>query len=305
MSHPLRLDPARFFPAEPRVQASPGTCSRGSKTCRSSVRTATPIRLGSPQTRRSPTRAGLMLHPGPLSAAHAGYSQGVRLEQLGVPPLDGGAYATDRSARGLATVRRALSPVSRHAIARCGSTTPSPRCSGSTCAWKPTTADHYFDAIGAALAEPRLPASRALFERFAIEVLATTERRPTTRSLITPPCAPAAGQRPGDHRPSAPTMSPIRTARISPPALERLGEITGEDAAAWRWLSRRAPGRARAAFRALGATATDHGPPTARAPPTLRRRRRGACSQPLRRPAPRAGRGRAVPRPDADRDGAA
>ena len=53
------------------------------------------------------------------------------------------------------------------------------------------TADHYFDAIGAALATDAFR-PRALFERFNIEVLATTEW-PLDPLPITRPSATAAG----------------------------------------------------------------------------------------------------------------
>ena len=58
------------------------------------------------------------------------YSQGIRLEDLGVPTTDG--RGRDRRADDLAAVRRELLPVPRHADAACGSTTRLRRCSGST-----------------------------------------------------------------------------------------------------------------------------------------------------------------------------
>ena len=50
----------------------------------------------------------------------------------------------------------------------------SPRCSASTCALDAAPPTVYFDPIGEALSTPAFR-PRALFERFNIEVLATTE----------------------------------------------------------------------------------------------------------------------------------
>ena len=67
-----------------------------------------------------------------------------------------------RPARDLAAVRRALSPVSRHADAASGSITPSRRCSASTSGCRAATADAYYDRIADALATPGVPAARAV-----------------------------------------------------------------------------------------------------------------------------------------------
>ena len=80
----------------------------------------------------------------------------------------------------------------------------SPRCSGSTCALEAATADLYFDAIGEALATDAFR-PRALFDRFRIDFLATTEGaqddlaapprdppRRAGRGASSPPIAPTA-----------------------------------------------------------------------------------------------------------------
>jgi glucuronate isomerase len=123
-----------------------------------------------------------------------------------------------------------------------------------------TTADRYFDEIGAALATPALR-PRALFERFNIEALATTESPIDTlehhrairesgwpRRVITTYRADAVVD---------PEHEQFR------PALERFGQLTGEDVHNWRGYLRAHRAR-RAEFMRAGATATDHGHPTAR-----------------------------------------
>jgi glucuronate isomerase len=121
------------------------------------------------------------------------------------------------------------------------------------------TADHYYDAIGEALASEAFR-PRALFERFNIELLATTE---------------GADDRLEHHkriRESGWTGRVVTTYRpdavVDPEherfteALATFGELTGEDVMSWPgYLA--AHRKRRADFRAMGATATDHGHPTA------------------------------------------
>jgi glucuronate isomerase len=122
-----------------------------------------------------------------------------------------------------------------------------------------TTADLYFDTISEKLPTPEfLP--RALFERFNIEVLATTDS--PLDSL-----ADHAAIRESDWNGRiVPTFRPDPV--VDPDFmgfhanLQRLGEQTGEDTGTWSgYLAALRASRAR--FRALGCTATDHGHPTA------------------------------------------
>jgi glucuronate isomerase len=121
-----------------------------------------------------------------------------------------------------------------------------------------STAEHYYDVIGAALARPQfLP--RALFERFGIEVLATTEgatdalthhetvAREWGRRVITT-------FRPDD------VVDPEREDFVD--NVRRLGELTGQDVETWSGYLQALRLR-RAEFRKHGATATDHGHPSA------------------------------------------
>ena len=122
------------------------------------------------------------------------------------------------------------------------------------------TADLYYDAITEALGRPEFR-PRALYERFRIEVLATTDS--PLDSL-------------GDHQAIRDSGWPARIiptfrpdAVVDPDYagfaenVSRLGELSGVDTSIWRgYLTALAQTRAR--FRKLGCTATDHGHPTAR-----------------------------------------
>ena len=121
------------------------------------------------------------------------------------------------------------------------------------------TADFYYDTIAERLKTPEfLP--RALYERFNLEVLATTDspldaladhqaiRESGWKARIVP-----------NFRPD-PVVDP-EFAGFSA-SIARLGEQTGEDTGTWSGYLR-ALRKARARFRAMGCTATDHGHPTA------------------------------------------
>jgi glucuronate isomerase len=121
------------------------------------------------------------------------------------------------------------------------------------------TADFYFDAIGAALkSAPFRP--RALFEKFNIEVLATTESPLDT--LDAHQVIRSSGWRGrviSTYRPD-PVVDPEHESFQD--ALEQFGSLTGQDTHSWRGYIEAHRIR-RAAFAALGTTATDHGHPSA------------------------------------------
>jgi len=123
----------------------------------------------------------------------------------------------------------------------------------------PSTADKYFDTISERLKTPEfLP--RALYERFGIEVLSTTD---------SPVDSLADHQAIRDSKWTGrilPTFRPDPLVDPEFPGFRKnvaaLGEQTGEDTASWAgYLS--ALRKSRARFRSLGCTATDHGHPTA------------------------------------------
>ena len=122
-----------------------------------------------------------------------------------------------------------------------------------------STADWYFDAIGEALATaPFRP--RALFDRFGIELLATTEGPTDTLEHHAAICASGWGGRVVTAYRPDPVIDAEHEAFAD--CLNHFGEITGEDVRSWRgYLA--AHRQRRAAFKARGATSTDHGHPTA------------------------------------------
>ena len=123
----------------------------------------------------------------------------------------------------------------------------------------PETADRHYDAIAEALADPALR-PRALYDRFGLEVLATTD---DALSDLRHHAAIAASDWGGR---VIPTYRPDAVVDADAPgwraAVDRLGEATGCDAATWPGYLE-AHRRRRAHFAAHGATATDHGHPSA------------------------------------------
>ena len=185
------------------------------------------------------------------------YSQGVSLEALGVSSRRGLASADPRAAWRLFASRFYLFQG-----------TPSwlwlnhvfKEVFGLDVVLDETTADRYFEEIGAALATPAFR-PRALFDRFNIEVLATTESPVDTlehHSRIRESGWP--GRVITTYRPDVVVDPEHEQFRV---ALERFGQLTGKDVHTWRGYLQAHRAR-RAEFIRAGATATDHGHPTAR-----------------------------------------
>lgn len=122
------------------------------------------------------------------------------------------------------------------------------------------TADHYYDAITAALATDAFR-PRALFERYGIEVIATTES--PLDSLEHHAAIRASGW-------SGKVITAYRPDPVIDPEfegfranLQAFSQLTGEDCLTWPgYLA--AHRQRRAFFARMGATSTDHGHPTAR-----------------------------------------
>lgn len=184
------------------------------------------------------------------------HSQGVRLEDLGVPPRDGGPVAEPRDA---------WRTFAAHAHLFRG--TPSGLWLDHTFATVfgidvrlgPETADHYYDGIAAALASDGFR-PRALFERFGIEVLATTESPLDDLAHHDRFATDGWNDRVITTFRPDPVVDPDFAGYTA--NVERLGEMTGCDVTRWEgYLD--ALRQRRADFRARGATATDHGHPSA------------------------------------------
>jgi glucuronate isomerase len=186
------------------------------------------------------------------------YSQGVRLEELGVPRVDGGAVETDPRAiwrrfaanfhlfRGTPSwlwLNHAFTEVFGLAERLCAA-----------------NADKLFDHIAACLEKPEFR-PRALFERFNIEALTTTE-------------SPLDDLR--HHRKIRESgwrgrvLTAFRPDPVVDPAYPRfaenlaeLGRIANRDVSTWEGYLAALADR-RAYFKSIGCTSTDHGHPTAR-----------------------------------------
>lgn len=184
-------------------------------------------------------------------------SQGVPLADLGVPRADGGPVETD----GRAIWRR----LARHwhlfraTPTRLWLEHAFETVFGIEERLSPDTADRIYDRIAACLAAPAFR-PRALFNRFGIEVLATTD------GALDDLAWHAAIRASGWAGRVIPTYRPDAVVDPEHPdfraGLDKLGEITGADTATWAGYLE-AHRRRRAFFRAHGATATDHGHPTA------------------------------------------
>ena len=185
------------------------------------------------------------------------YSQGIRLEDLGVPTVDGSATATDP--RAIWKIFADNFYLFRGTPSRAWLDWVFVEVFGLDVRLEPATANLYYDTIDAALKTPAFR-PRALFERFNIEVIATTE------SPLDPLDHHKAIRESGwkgkvytAYRPD-PVIDPETIGFAD--NLKRFGEMAGEDVSTWAGYLRAHENR-RAFFRAAGATSTDHGHPTA------------------------------------------
>jgi len=185
------------------------------------------------------------------------YSQGVQLADLGIVPKGQKSKVDPRSAWRLFASHFHLFDGTpswlwlNHVFAK---------VFGLQVALEESTADLYYDTIGEALATPQFR-PRALFDRFRIEVLATTEG-PTDRLEHHRAIRESGwkGRVITTYRPDQvidPEHELFRT------ALVEFGELAGTDVQSWRGYLQAHRVR-RATFARAGATATDHGHLTAR-----------------------------------------
>src|SRR5688500_1489294 len=262
MPRPIQLHPDRLFPADPATRA----------IARALYAEVAGLPIVSPHGHTDPawfaadapwTNAAELLVTPDHYLFRMLYSQGVSLDALGVPEKDGQLQADPRSAWRLLASHYHLF---RGTPSRLWLDHVFAEVFGIEMVLEAATADLYYDRIGEALATPAFR-PRALYDRFGIELLATTEGAHDSLDHHAAIRASGwSGRVITTYRPDA-TVDPDHEDFAS--ALARLGELTGEDVCRWdSYLA--AHRRRRADFRAAGATATDHGHPTARTADLLR-----------------------------------
>ena len=185
------------------------------------------------------------------------YSQGVPLEDLAIPRKDGGPVEQD--ARKIWRTFAAHYHLFRGTPTRIWLDHAFHETFGIRERVSPDSADRIFDQINACLAKPEFR-PRALFERFNIEVIATTE------SPLDPLAHHARIRASGW---KGRVVTAYRPDPVVDPEFEgfaanvaKLGEMSGEDTSTWRGYLAAHRNR-RAFFKTMGATSTDHGHPTA------------------------------------------
>ncbi|WP_240670648.1 glucuronate isomerase [Actinoplanes solisilvae] len=185
-------------------------------------------------------------------------SQGIPPDRLGVPRRDGGPVETDPR-----TIWRLLAAnwhLFRGTPSRLWLEQTFRTVFGVSTPLSRDTADEVYDAIAARLAEPAFR-PRALFERFGIEVLATTES--PTDELVHHAKLAADGW-------FGRVISTFRPDNVVDlehgdwaSNVARMGELAGEDTGTYAGYLN-ALRRRREAFIEAGTTSSDHGHPTAR-----------------------------------------
>jgi glucuronate isomerase len=186
------------------------------------------------------------------------YSQGLKLEDLGIPRRDGSAGEQD--ARKIWHAFAAHYHLFRGTPTRIWLDHAFNTVFGIDERLTTESADRYFDRINECLAQPAFR-PRALFERFNIEVIATTE------SPLDPLVHHQKIRKSGwkgrvvtAYRPD-PVVDPEFEGFAA--NLAQFAALTGEDTATWSGYLAAHRNR-RAYFKSMGATSTDHGHPTAR-----------------------------------------
>ena len=251
------LDPDRLFP----VEATARTLAR------SLYETVADLPIVSPHGHTEPrwyAEDGRFPDPAQLFVTPDHYvfrmlaSQGVKLEDLGVPRADGGPSETD--GRKIWRLFADHQHLFRGTPSRLWLDHAFETVFGFTEPLTAKNADSYYDRIDAALAEPEFR-PRALYERFNIEVISTTDsalddlkwHAMIRDSGWTGRVVPA-------YRPDA-VVDPEFAGFAD--NVEQLGAITGEDTTSWTGYLAAHRSR-RAYFKTFGCTSSDHGHATAR-----------------------------------------
>lgn len=253
---PLELHPDRLFPADPVVRAIAQRLYAHIKD----------LPIVSPHGHTDPrwfaddanfeNATALLLLPDHYVFRML-YSQGIKLEQLGIRRKDGAVVESD--------YRKIFHIFAKHYYLFRG--TPSRiwldsvfhDVFGLTVTLTEETADLYYDTINEQLAKPEFK-PRALLERFNIELIATTE------GALNDLKHHAKLKGTGFAQKVITTFRPddvVDADRADFAAnVAKLGELTGEDTSNWQGYLQALRIR-RAFFREHGATATDHGHPSA------------------------------------------
>ncbi|TCP89888.1 glucuronate isomerase [Sphingomonas sp. PP-CE-1A-559] len=256
MTHPLRLHPDRLFPSEGRTRDIARALHAGVKD----------LPIVSPHGHTDPAwfarneafsdPASLLIVPDHYVFRML-YSQGVPLDALGVPTVDGSP--TESDPRKIWNIFAANYHLFRGTPSRMWLDWVFAEAFGIDVRLEPATADLYYDTIDAALKTPEFR-PRALFDRFGIELIATTE------SPLDPLEHHAAirasdwnGRVVTAYRPD-PVVDPETPGFAA--NVRRFGETANADVGSYAgYLAAHRFHRAR--FRDAGATSTDHGHPSA------------------------------------------
>ena len=256
MTHPLRLHPDRLFPSEGRTRDIARALHAGVKD----------LPIVSPHGHTDPAwfarneafsdPASLLIVPDHYVFRML-YSQGVPLDALGVPTVDGSMTETDP--RKIWNIFAANYHLFRGTPSRMWLDWVFAEAFGIDVRLESATADLYYDTIDAALKTPAFR-PRALFDRFGIELIATTE------SPLDPLEHHAAirasdwnGRVVTAYRPD-PVVDPDTPGFAA--NVRRFGETANADVGSYAgYLAAHRFHRAR--FRDAGATSTDHGHPSA------------------------------------------
>ncbi len=185
------------------------------------------------------------------------YSQGIPLEELGIRPRDGRPY--ERDSRTIWRTFAAHYHLFRGTPSRLWLDHTMAEVFGIEARLDANSADAVFDEIGDRLADEKFR-PRALVERFGIDFLAATDG--ALDSLGSHEAMRASGW----SGRVVPTFRPDDVVDPDRPDfaanLDSLAEITGEDTTSWNGYLAALRSR-RSVFIQFGATATDHGHPTA------------------------------------------
>ena len=257
MAIPLKLHPDRLFPADPATRA----------LARQLYATVKDLPIVSPHGHTDPqwfaddtpfaNASSLLITPDHYVFRML-YSQGVSLDELGIPRRD--RSVAEQDPRKIWRTFAAHYDLFRGTPTKIWLDHAFATVFGIDERLTSESADRTFDRINECLAQPAFR-PRALFERFNIEVLATTES----------PLDPLAHH---EKIRGSGWKGRVITAYRPDPVVDpefdgfrdnvgRLAAITGENTATWRGYLAAHRNR-RAYFKTLGATSTDHGHPTAR-----------------------------------------